>query len=74
MSVSRIVAVVGMGALLLAAIPVAAAQPPDDVGEIDDYPIGQGTFTTPEDFYFVYFKTPDGRSCGIGPNGGRVPP
>ncbi len=72
MSVSRIVAVVGMGALLLAATPVAAAQPPDDVGEIDDYPIAQGTFTTPVDFYFVYFKTPDGRSCGIGPNGGSV--
>jgi hypothetical protein len=45
MSVSRIVA---MGALLLAAAPVAAAQPPDDVGEIDDYPIAQGTVTTPD--------------------------
>src|SRR5258705_2561984 len=72
MSVSRIVAVVGMAARLLAGAPVAAAQPPDDVGEIDDYPIAQGTFTTPDDFYFVYFKTPDGRSCGIGPNGGPV--
>ena len=72
MSVSRIVASVGIGALLLAATPVAAAQPPDDVGKIDDYPIAQGTFTTPDDFYFVYFKTPDGRSCGIGPNGGPV--
>jgi hypothetical protein len=72
MSVSRIIASVGIGALLLAATPVAAAQPPDDVGEIDDYPIALGTFTTPDDFYFVYFKTPDGRSCGIGPNGGPV--
>jgi hypothetical protein len=72
MSVSRVVAVVGTGALLLAAAPVAAAQPPDDVGEIDDYPIAQGTFTTPDDFYFVYFKTPDWRSCGIGPDGGPV--
>jgi hypothetical protein len=39
MSVSRIVASVGIGALLLASTPVAAAQPPEDVGEIDDYPI-----------------------------------
>jgi hypothetical protein len=37
MSVSRIVASVEIGALLLAATPVAAAQPPDDVGKTDDY-------------------------------------
>lgn len=26
----------------------------------------------PDDFYAAFFKTPDGRSCGIRPNGGPV--
>jgi hypothetical protein len=61
----------GMFGLALAAAPAAAAQPgPDD--EIRGYPIATGNYTTSQDFYFVYFKTPDGRSCGIGPNGGPV--
>ncbi len=38
----------------------------------DNYPVAQGRYNTPDDFYFVFFKTPDGRSCGIGPNGGPV--
>jgi hypothetical protein len=37
-----------------------------------DYPIAEGRFTTPNDFYHVYFKTPDGHFCGIAPNGGAV--
>jgi hypothetical protein len=54
-----------------------AAEPPPGADGIDDYPIAQGSYTTPNDFYWVYFywvyfKTPDGRSCGIGPNGGPV--
>jgi hypothetical protein len=61
-----------LGMLLVAGSPVAAAQPPPDADEIDRYPIAQGRYTVPDDFYFVFFKTPDGRSCGIGPNGGQV--
>ena len=61
----------GMAGLVLAPAPAAGAQPaPDD--DIRTYPIAQGNYTTPTDFYFVFFKTADGRSCGIGPNGGPV--
>src|ERR1700755_1133482 len=62
-----VVAVVGAG---LGAAPCALADPP--VEDIHSYPIAVGHYTTPQDFYFVFFKTPDGRSCGIGPNGGPV--
>jgi hypothetical protein len=70
--VRRIAAVAGLGILALAAAPVAGAEAPEGADSIDDYPIAQGNYTTPQDFYYVYFKTPDGRSCGIGPNGGPV--
>lgn len=64
----------GFAAACLAAtptsVPVAGAQPPPD--DTDAYPPAQGRYTTPNDFYWVYFRTPDGRSCGIGPNGGPV--
>lgn len=72
MRVSRIATAVGLVAHLFAAAPVVAAEPPPGADDIDDYPVAQGSYTTPTDFYFVYFKTPDGRSCGIGPNGGPV--
>lgn len=37
-----------------------------------DYPLAQGRYSSPDrgDFYAAFFKTPDGRSCGISPNGG----
>lgn len=60
-----------LGTLTLAAGPVAAAEP-SPREDIRNYPIAQGNYTTETDFYHVYFKTPDGRSCGIGPNGGPV--
>ncbi len=62
------VAIVG---LALSATPAAGADPPPG-DDIRSYPIATGNYTTPDDFYFVFFKTPDGRSCGIGPNGGPV--
>jgi len=62
------------GLCVLAAVPapVAGAQPPPGVAETATYPLAQGRYTSPTDFYWVFFKTPDGRSCGIGPNGGPV--
>lgn len=61
----------GIVGLALTAAQAAGAQPaPDD--NIRDYPVAQGRYSSPDDFHFVYFKTPDGRSCGIGPNGGPV--
>jgi hypothetical protein len=71
MNVCHIAVSVVSSAIALASAPVALAdpaQPPD----IRSYPIAQGNYTTPTDFYQVFFKTPDGRHCGIGPNGGPV--
>jgi len=72
---AAVAAAVGIG---LTTAPVAqadpTADPPPGVEDIHDLPIAQGRYTTPAqgDFYRVYFKTPDGRFCGILPNGGPV--
>lgn len=58
-------------ALALSATPPAGADPPPGE-DIRGYPIAVGHYTSPTDFYFLFFKTPDGRPCGIGPNGGPV--
>lgn len=52
--------------------PSAVAEPPPGADVIDSYPIAEGNFTSPTDFYHVFFQTPDGRHCGIGPNGGPI--
>ena len=70
-NVGRATVSVGLLTLILAATPTAAAEPPPD-DDIRGYPIATGNYTTPQDFYYVFFKTPDGRACGIGPNGGPV--
>ncbi|MGE2726728.1 hypothetical protein [Mycolicibacterium pulveris] len=64
----------GLVGLILIATPIASAQPAPDqnVKDIRAYPLAQGRYSTPDDFYFVFFRTPDGRACGIGPNGGPV--
>ena len=65
----------GFGGMVISAAPAAAAPPDDDTpppGDIDSYPLAEGDYTTSRDFYWAFFKTPDGRSCGIGPNGGPV--
>jgi hypothetical protein len=62
----------GAAMLVVAAAPVAMAEPPPAVDDISNWPLAQGNYTTPNDFYQVFFKTPDGRACGIGPNGGPV--
>lgn len=71
MNARRVAAVAGILWLAVPAATVAGAQPPPR-DDIRIYPVAVGHFTTPGDFYFVFFKTPDGRSCGIGPNGGPV--
>ncbi|MGB5798358.1 MAG: hypothetical protein WBH51_21530 [Mycolicibacter algericus] len=52
--------------------PATRAEPPPGAGAVDSYPIAAGRYSSPGDFYWVFFKTPDGRSCGIGPNGGPI--
>jgi hypothetical protein len=67
----RVAVAAGLVGLALTAAPAADAQPaPDD--DVRSFPIAQGNYTSAGDFYWVFFKTPDGRSCGIGPNGGPV--
>ncbi|ORA38602.1 hypothetical protein BST13_04205 [Mycobacterium aquaticum] len=65
---------VAAAALAVAASPSAGAQPPSGADDIDSYPNARGSFSSaaPGDFYWIFFKTPDGRHCGIGPNGGPV--
>ena len=50
----------------------AAAEPPHDRNDIRDYPKAEGNDSTNTDYGHKFFKTPDGRHCGIGPNGGPV--
>ncbi|AWT54105.1 hypothetical protein [Mycolicibacterium smegmatis] len=69
------VGVLGVGLTLtggVAGAPSALAEPPPGADAIDSYPLAEGNFTSPTDFYHVFFKTPDGRHCGIGPNGGPI--
>lgn len=67
---------VAVGSVVITAAPAGAAPPDDDdtapPGDIDSYPLAEGNYTTSKDFAWAFFKTPDGRSCGIGPNGGPV--
>lgn len=72
---ARSVLAVGTAAGLWMASPAAAnANPPDGLDELDTYPVAAGRYSSPDirDFYWVFFKTPDGRACGIAPNGGEV--
>lgn len=52
-----------------------AAAPTDDSGlpgeDLDAYPLADGTYQAGS-FGWTYFTTPDGRSCGMAPNGGPV--
>lgn len=53
------------------AAPGEDTQPGDG---IDSYPLARGDYTVsgPSNFGWVFFRTSDGRSCGIAPNGGPV--
>lgn len=71
----HIAAAVAVSVLALGPAPTAAAwpwPPPPGVEDIDAYPIAEGNYTSPTDFYGLYFQTPDGRFCGILPNRGPV--
>ena len=76
----------GLGGIAIWAAPAVAALPGDDNtppgDDLDSYPLAAGlskgyygslTPQTPNFWgYWLYFKTPDGRSCGIAPNGGPI--
>lgn len=68
----HLLAAAATGMLVLGTAPNVTAEPPPGADDIDRYPIAQGHYSSPTDFYGVFFRTPDGRHCGIGPNGGPV--
>ncbi|MFY1620993.1 hypothetical protein [Micromonospora sp. WMMD736] len=68
----HITAVAAVGSLVLISAPAAAAQPLPAIDDIDSFPIAQGNYKAPNEFYGLYFQTPDGRFCGILPNRGPV--
>lgn len=63
-----------LGAMVISVAP-AVATPGDDntapVDNLDSYPLASGTYSS-SSFSWFYFTTPDGRSCGIAPNGGPI--
>ena len=72
----RLRIVVALSGMAITATAAAAAhaddatQPPDD---LDGYPMASGNYqSSPPSYGWVFFTTPDGRSCGIEPNGGGV--
>ncbi|MBN3508125.1 hypothetical protein [Mycolicibacterium nivoides] len=69
----HISAAAAVGLLVLSPLPTALALPsPPGVEEIDGYPIAEGNYSSPTDFYGMFFRTPDGRFCAIRPNRGPV--
>ncbi|MGV0836964.1 hypothetical protein [Mycolicibacterium thermoresistibile] len=63
----------GAAALVIATVPIAQADSPPTPDDIADWPVAEGDFRPgPPPNYHVYFKTPDGWHCGIGPNGGPI--
>ena len=68
--------VVGLGGLAISGATAVAAQgddagpPPDD---LNSFPLASGNYMSSGSPYgWVFFTTPDGRSCGMAPNGGGV--
>lgn len=72
MSLCRNAALIAVFAVAISTPSAAAADPPPGVDAVDTYPLAQGHYTTSDDLGWIYFKTPDGRACGIGPLGAPV--
>lgn len=70
----RVLALTGAAVLAVGTAAAGHAEPPPGADIVDDYPLATGHYTSssPGDFYWVFFTTPDGRSCGIGTNGGPI--
>lgn len=67
----RGVLLAGAAVLAIATVPMAQADAPPAPDEIDDWPVAAGNFR-PGQYHEVFFKTPDGWHCGIGPTGGPI--
>jgi len=67
---------VGLAGAAIVVAPAALADngpPPAD--DLNAFPLAPGNYQTSTDrsyYGWVFFTTPDGRSCGIAPNGGGI--
>ncbi|OBB29956.1 hypothetical protein A5664_11335 [Mycolicibacterium fortuitum] len=71
----HIVAAIAVGVTVFSPLPPAQAwpwPPPPGIEDINGYPIAEGDYSSPTDHYGLFFRTPDGRHCGIRPNRGPV--
>ncbi|MCX6482009.1 MAG: hypothetical protein NT146_01785 [Mycobacterium sp.] len=72
----RLRVVVALSGLAIPVATAAAAHADDTTPPVDDlnsFPLASGNYqSSPPDYGWVFFTTPDGRSCGIEPNGGGV--
>ena len=67
----------GLAAAAVSVAPAGAAPGDDPAPPADDisgFPLADGEYTNygSSYFYWVYFRTPSGWSCGMAPNGGPV--
>jgi len=74
MTSRRLWMVVGLSGMAISVAAAAAAQaddtiPPDD--DLSSFPLAAGNYAG-SSYGWVFFTTPDGRACGIAPNGGPI--
>jgi len=70
----RLYMAVGLSGMAISVAAAVAAQaddtiPPDD--DLSGFPLAAGNYTG-SSYGWVFFTTPDGRACGIAPNGGPI--
>ena len=72
----RLWIVVGLSGLAIPVATAVAAHADDTIPPADDlnsFPLASGNYQSSPPYYgWVFFTTPDGRSCFIEPNGGGV--
>ena len=72
----RLWMVVGLSGLAISGATAVAAHADDTIPPVDDlnsFPLASGNYQSSPPYYgWVFFTTPDGRSCFIEPNGGGV--
>jgi hypothetical protein len=67
---------VGLSGMAISVGTAVAGHADDTAPPVDDlnsFPLASGNYQSSPPYYgWVFFTTPDGRSCGIAPNGGGV--
>ena len=66
---------VGLSGVTISVASAAVAPADDPAPPADDlngFPLASGNYASSSSYGWVFFTTPDGRSCGIAPNGGPI--